>query len=355
MAIKVIVIDDSALIRKLLTELLGSDPDIEVVATAPDAYIAREKIKALNPDVLTLDVEMPKMDGLTFLSNLMRLRPMPVVMVSTLTQKGAETSLEAMRLGAVDFVGKPQSDVSSNLRQYRDEIVDKVKAAAAANIRAVAQRSQRDACGRRMKIQEQTSREVLSQSALQRLVAIGASTGGTEAIADVLAGMPANSPPILIAQHIPEQFSRSFSERVNGLSAMNVAEARDGERVLAGHAYVAPGNHHLRVRRSGSDYVCQLDQSDPVNRHRPSVDVLFESVAAAAGAKAIGVMLTGMGKDGAQGLKALRDNGARTLAQDQASSVVWGMPGSAVELGAVEEVVPLPEVAAQILRFAKSG
>jgi two-component system chemotaxis response regulator CheB len=335
--------------------MLSSDPGIDVVATAPDAYIAREKIKALNPDVITLDIEMPKMDGLTFLSNLMRLRPTPVVMISTLTQKGAQASLEALHIGAVDYVGKPQSDVSSNLEAYATEIIEKVKMAAVANIAALARRNRGEALERRLSIRDAVSDEVLSRSALQRIVAIGASTGGTEAIAEVLAGMPANSPPVVIAQHIPEMFSRSFSERVNKLSPMQVSEARDGERALAGHAYVAPGNHHLRLRRNGSDYVCTLDQEPPVNRHRPSVDVLFESVARAAGSKAVGVMLTGMGSDGARGMKALKEAGGRTLAQDKATSVVWGMPGSAVEIGAVDKIVALETVSGEIIRLVKAS
>lgn len=350
MSVKVLIVDDSALIRKLLTEMLSADPDIDVVGTAPDPYVARDKIKALNPDVVTLDIEMPRMDGLTFLSNLMRLRPTPVVMISTLTQKGAKTSLEALHIGAVDYVSKPQADVVENLQQYREEIIEKVKVAARANLAALVRRkcavplSEREAAG-------DSAAVIRPAAVVGRVIAIGASTGGTEAIAEVLASMPAGSPPVLVAQHIPEMFSRSFSERVDRVSELSVREASNGEPALAGHAYVAPGNYHLSLARAGTGYTCVLDQSPRVNRHRPSVDVLFESVARTAGAKAIGVMLTGMGRDGARGLKAMRDAGARTLAQDEATSVVWGMPGAAVELGAVQQIVALNQVPGSIIRL----
>lgn len=349
MAVKVLIVDDSALIRKMLSEMLSSDSDIEVVGTAPDPYVARDKIKALNPDVVTLDIEMPRMDGLTFLANLMRLRPTPVVMISTLTQKGARTSLEALHLGAVDYVSKPQADLLGSLESYRDEIIEKVKVAAAANLAALVRskcgvpRDQRDAAAEAPPL-------IRPGSHIGRVIAIGASTGGTEAIAEVLASMPAGAPPVLVAQHIPEMFSRSFSERVDRISPLTVREASNGEPALAGHAYVAPGNYHLMLARAGTGYTCVLNQQPQVNRHRPSVDVLFESVARVAGAKGIGIMLTGMGRDGAQGLKAMREAGARTLAQDQATSVVWGMPGAAVDLGAVEKIVALNRVSAEIVR-----
>ncbi|MEQ8861276.1 MAG: chemotaxis response regulator protein-glutamate methylesterase [Pseudomonadales bacterium] len=345
MAIKVLIVDDSALIRKLLTRMLSADPDIDVVGTAPDPYIAREKIKALNPDVITLDIEMPRMDGLTFLANLMRLRPTPVVMVSTMTQNGARTSLEALHLGAVDYVSKPKADVQTTLDAYAEEIIEKVKTAATANVAAlvrqvpVRRRSNGHAAGPRVR----------PRALGQRVIAIGASTGGTEAIAAVLAALPEDSPPVVIAQHIPEMFSRSFSERLDGLSALQVHEAQDGEALVPGHAYVAPGNYHLSVARSSLGFTCRLDQNPKVNRHRPSVDVLFDSVAGSVGASGIGVLLTGMGRDGARGLQAMRGAGARTLAQDKASSVVWGMPGAAVELDAVERVVALGRIAGEIV------
>jgi len=349
MTVKVLIVDDSALMRKMLSEMLSSDAEIEVVGTAPDPYVARDKIKALNPHVVTLDIEMPRMDGLTFLAKLMRLRPTPVVMISTLTQKGARTSLEALHLGAVDYVSKPQTDLLGSMESYRDEIIEKVKVAAGANLAALV----RSQCGVRREEPGAAAEPpplIRPGSQFGRVIAIGASTGGTEAVAEVLASMPADSPPVLVAQHIPETFSRSFSERVDKLSPLTVREACNGEPALAGHAYVAPGNYHLTLARAGTGYTCVLNQSPRVNRHRPSVDVLFESVARVAGAKGIGIMLTGMGRDGALGLKAMREAGARTLAQDQATSVVWGMPGAAVDLGAVEKIVALDRVSAEIVR-----
>lgn len=350
MAVKVLIVDDSALIRKLLTEMLSADPDIDVVGTAPDPYVARDKIKTLHPDVVTLDIEMPRMDGLTFLSNLMRLRPTPVVMISTMTQRGAGTSLEALHLGAVDYVSKPRTDARTGLEAYREEITSKVKAAASANLSALT-RSRRRSGPRAAAGPQQGHPEVRPGAVYGRVIAIGASTGGTEAIAELLAAMPATLPPILVAQHIPEMFSASFSERVDRLSALTVREARNGEPAQPGHAYIAPGNHHLSLARVGGGYACVVSQEERVNRHRPSVDVLFDSVARVVGRKAIGVILTGMGRDGARGMKAMREAGAMTLAQDQASSVVWGMPGAAVELEAVAKVVPLDAVCGEIVRY----
>ncbi len=355
MSIKVLIVDDSALIRKLLTEVLERDPEIEVVGVAPDPYIAREKIKALNPDVVTLDIEMPRMDGLTFLANLMRLRPTPVVMISTLTQKGADASLEAMHMGAVDYVAKPRFDVSANLENAGAEIVEKVKMAAGANVSALVPRRHRPSPPRPCVPVAGASLGIAARAALCKVIAIGASTGGTEAIAQVLAALPVDVPPVLVAQHIPEMFSRSFSDRVDRVSALAVREARDGDVALPGHAYVAPGNRHLTLRRDGVRLVCALTQAEPVNRHRPSVDVLFESVAEATRGKAVGVILTGMGCDGARGLKTMKESGAHTLAQDQATSVVWGMPGSAVELGAVDRVLPLERIADEIVRCVQTG
>lgn len=340
--IKVLIIDDSALVRKLLTEILNEDPGIEVVATAPDPLIAREKIKATNPDVLTLDVEMPKMDGLTFLSNLMRLRPMPVVMISTLTEKGADVTLRAMELGAIDFISKPKLGATYRLADYSEEIISKVKAAALVRIAAV-----RDSlCSSPDMEKGMVSESQLKHySTTDKIVAIGASTGGTEAIKHVLAQLPANFPGIVISQHIPAAFSSSFAERVNEISAMQVSEARDGDQILPGCAFIAPGDRHLMVRKSGARYICHLDDGPAVNRHKPSVDVMFGSVAKRVGSNAVGVILTGMGVDGANGLKLMRDAGAKTIGQDEASSVVWGMPGAAFKADAVEKVVPLNEVA----------
>jgi two-component system chemotaxis response regulator CheB len=359
--IKVLIVDDSALVRRLLTEILAADREIEVVGTAADPLIARERIKQLNPDVLTLDVEMPRMDGLTFLANLMRLRPMPVVMVSSLTEKGAEVTLRALELGAVDFVAKPKIDVAHTLVEYGAEIVAKVKAAARARVRpraasaSGALRGQGDGTGRETRTGERFASVSSPLAALRAstcLIAIGASTGGTEAIKDILVELPPDAPPIVITQHIPAAFSAAFARRLDSLSAMRVCEAADGQPILPGHAYVAPGNRHLLVERSGARYHCRLSDAPPVNRHRPSVDVMFQSVSAAVGVNAIGVLLTGMGEDGARGLKAMREAGAPTIAQDEKTSVVWGMPGAAVRLGAAAEVLPLERIAARLMELA---
>lgn len=339
MPIKVLIVDDSALVRQLLTELLGADPDIEVVGAASDPYIARDKIKALRPDVLTLDVEMPRMDGLKFLENLMRLHPMPVVMVSTLTERGADVTLTALSLGAVDFIAKPKVDLEKGLRDYASVLIDKVKGAARARV-----------AGQRPADAEPAAAAAAPRGLRpnEHLIALGASTGGTEALRHVLARFPENSPPVVIAQHIPGGFSHAFANRLDRESPLAVAEAVDGMPILAGHGYVAPGGFHLRVERGGGGLVCRVSEDAPVNRHRPSVDVLFQSVAKLMGRNTLAALLTGMGDDGARGLLALRDAGAFTLAQDEASSVVWGMPGSAVRLGAACEVCALDHVAARL-------
>ncbi|HEY5613917.1 MAG TPA: chemotaxis response regulator protein-glutamate methylesterase [Lysobacter sp.] len=336
--VRVLVVDDSALIRQLMTALLGADPGIEVVGTAADPYIAREKIKALSPDVLTLDVEMPRMDGLTFLRNLMRLRPMPVLMVSTLTQAGAQVTLDALELGAVDFIAKPRLDVARGMAEYAELLVEKVKHAAQARVARVAAGpigSDHDA--------------PIGYRTTDRLLAIGASAGGTEAIREVLSRMPADAPAIVIAQHIPAAFSGPFAARLDRHSRMTVVQASNDQPLLVGHAYVAPGGRHLRVVRDGARWHCRIGDDEPVRRHRPSVDVLFESVAAHAGDNASAALLTGMGDDGARGLLSLRKAGARTFAQDAASCVVWGMPGAAVALGAAGEVLPLSQIADRLL------
>lgn len=337
--IKVLVVDDSALMRKLLSEFLARDPQIEVVGAAPDPFVARDKIKALNPDVLTLDVEMPRMDGLTFLENLMRLRPMPVVMVSSLTERGAETTLQALELGAVDFVTKPRIDLEAGLREYADELVAKIKSAARARVRS--------SIGAPALARPPLRRKLLRTT--EKIIAIGASTGGTEAIKQVLECMPADAPAIVITQHIPAAFSGPFAQRMNRSSAMSVCEARDGEQIVPGHVYIAPGDWHLRLARDGARYVCRLDQGAPENRHRPSVDLLFKSVAQQAGANAVGAILTGMGEDGARGLLAMREAGARCIVQDEASSVVWGMPGVAFKLGAAEQALDIALIADRLL------
>jgi two-component system chemotaxis response regulator CheB len=339
--IRVLIVDDSSLVRRLLTDILSSDPAIEVVGTAGDAYAARDKIKALNPDVLTLDVEMPKMDGVTFLRNLMRLRPMPVVMVSSLTEQGASITLEALAIGAVDFLAKPKFDVAATFGLYRDELVAKIKTAAKARPRPFREGALAP------------GRQGFDTTSLgcprpfrttDRIIAIGASTGGTEAIKDVLMGCEPDTPGIVITQHIPKAFSAAFARRLDSLSRMTVSEAQDGQQVLRGHAYLAPGDRHLMLSRDGARYVCSLDDGAPVNRHKPSVDVLFRSVAHAAGSNSIGIILTGMGQDGALGLREMREAGAHTIAQDAASSVVWGMPGEAVRLDAAVEVLPLDAI-----------
>ena len=356
--IKVLVIDDSALIRQLLTELLKKDPKIEVVGAAPDPLIAREKIKELNPDVLTLDVEMPKMDGITFLRNLMRLRPMPVVMVSTLTEKGAEVTFEAMELGAVDFVTKPNLDVAEELPRYAEEIIYKIKVAARANVRAISDRKADK------KVEEKYSADVVLEKrsgpsakklkTTDKIIAIGASTGGTEAIREVLIRMPPDAPGIVITQHIPADFSTPFAKRMDRCSPMTVYEAQDGQQILPGHVYISPGSHHLIVERSGARYYVRLNDGPPVNRHKPSVDVMFRSVAQSVGPNAIGAILTGMGDDGARGLLEMKENGATTIIQDEKSCVVWGMPGEAAKLGAGDIELPLDKIAGKLLTLSRS-
>ena len=342
--VRVLVVDDSALIRQLLKEILESDAGIEVVGAAPDPYIAREKIKALNPDVLTLDVEMPRMDGVTFLRNLMRLRPMPVVMVSSLTEQGAEVTLEAMEIGAIDFVTKPKLDVREGMEAYAGEIIAKVKAAARARPRPYQPEP-----GKAAEQRPRPARKPVFRTT-DSIIAVGASTGGTEAIKELLVALPPDTPGMVITQHIPAAFSAPFAKRMDGVSAMTVCEAEDGQQILPGHVFIAPGDRHLRVERSGARYLCRLDDGPPVNRHKPSVDVLFHSVAEQVGQNAVGVLLTGMGDDGARGLLALKEAGAHTIAQDEASSVVWGMPGEAVKLGAAHQVLPLGRIAHAVRR-----
>lgn len=357
--IKVLIVDDSALVRQLMTEILSKDPGIEVVGAAQDPYDAREKIKKLNPDVLTLDVEMPKMDGITFLSNLMRLRPMPVVMVSTLTEAGADTTLQAMDLGAIDFISKPKSDLVNTLDEYADEIIEKVKVAAGANIGAISNRLERERSTDRLVATPKYSADAVLEKkqvrhfkTTDKIVAIGASTGGTEAIKEVLMGLPPDCPGIVITQHIPEAFSAPFAERMNKHSAPVVKQAEDGDQIIPGHVFIAPGYTHLTVDRDGARYVCRLNDGPPVNRHKPSVDVLFRSMAQHVGHNGVGIILTGMGDDGARGMKEMKEHGAATIAQDEKTSIVWGMPGEAVALGCVDEVLPLDKVARKLLKLA---
>lgn len=346
---KVLVVDDSALIRQLLTEILSSDPAIEVVGGAADAFIARDKIKILNPDVVTLDVEMPRMNGLQFLRNLMRLRPMPVVMISTYTQEGSETTIEALELGAVDFIAKPALSHGEGLEEYADDIRSKVKVAAQANIKAVSKPQSPAASP----APSASGSPHLKNVDRNKIIAIGASTGGTEAVKDVLSQLPAEMPGILITQHIPASFSTSFARRLNEVCALTVKEADDGDLVLPGHAYVAPGHSHMALVSESGGYRIRLLDSAPVNHHRPSVEVLFDSVKKAAGKNAIAVMLTGMGSDGAQAMADLHATGSFTIAQDEDTSVVWGMPGSAVRLGAADEVLGLNDIPGRLISAIK--
>jgi len=358
--IKVLIVDDSALVRQVMTEVLNSDNAVEVVGTAQDPFDAREKIKKLKPDVLTLDVEMPKMDGITFLSNLMRLHPLPVVMVSTLTEKGADITFEALELGAIDFISKPKIDVIEGLNEYADEICEKVKTAAKINVSKISDRRARQATSAdvsnvapKLSADAVLVKRTAPKTKLKttdKIIALGASTGGTEAIKEVLMRMPASSPGIVISQHIPEAFSKPFAERMDKNSAMTVYEAVDGQQILPGHVYIAPGNRHLIVERSGARYICRLNDGPAVNRHKPSVDVMFRSVAQNVGPNAIGVILTGMGADGAKGLKEMLENGATTLIQDEKSSVVWGMPGEAYKTGAAKDQYPLEKIAKELLK-----
>jgi two-component system chemotaxis response regulator CheB len=337
--IKVLVIDDSALIRSVMQEIINSQPDMQVVGTAPDPIAARELIKALNPDVLTLDVEMPRMNGLDFLEKLMRLRPMPVVMVSTLTERGSEITLQALELGAVDFVAKPKIGVREGLAELTDELGEKIRAAARAHLRrqsAAAREPTRVLAGGFLKTTE-------------KIIFVGSSTGGTEALKEMLTPLPADTPSILVTQHMPEAFTKSFAARLDSLCAMTVKEASHNERVVPGHVYIAPGHSHLLLKKSGAYYYTELSQAPPVNRHRPSVDVLFASAAQVAGPNALGVILTGMGKDGAVGMLEMRQAGAYTIAQDEASCVVFGMPRAAIELGAAQEVSPLASIPRRII------
>ena len=350
--IRALVVDDSAVMRKLLTEILNADPEIEVVGTAEDAYMAREKIKALNPDVLTLDVEMPRMDGLVFLSNLMRLRPMPVVMCASITRRGADLILNALDLGAVDFVAKPTANSALGIRDAAREIVSKVKVAAAAQLRGSVAPSKKMGTQNLVNGLRQLKRNVPLRPCVERIIAIGASTGGTEAIKEVLVRLPKDMPPIVIVQHIPKAFSGAFAARMDAVCEITVCEADDGQPMLPGHAYIAPGDLHLQVVRGVPQYQCRLSDAYPVNRHRPSADVLFRSVAQMAGTHGIGVILTGMGRDGAAGLKEMLAAGAATIAQDEASSVVWGMPGAAWECGAAQSLHPLTQVAEKIIALA---
>jgi len=345
MGINVLIVDDSATARAVLTDILSSDPEITSVETAPDAYVARDKIVRNKPDVVCLDVEMPRMDGITFLTKLMHYMPVPVVMVSSLTQKGAKTTLDALAAGAVDFVPKPHSNIYDGSEEIRKELLEKVKNAARAHIQP---KISRDA------LRPLSYRGALSETT-QKIVAIGASTGGTEALKDVLMQLPRNSPGVIVVQHMPANFTGPFAQRLNGICEVEVREAKNGDTVGIGQVLIAPGDLHMVLRRSGHRYYVQLGSGDKVSGHRPSVDVLFSSVAKAAGANAVGVILTGMGGDGAKGLLSMRTAGARTIGQNEASCVVYGMPKVAFELGAVERQAPLLDIPGIILDLIGEG
>ena len=348
---RVVVVDDSALVRSLLSAIINRQPDMECVGTAADPLLAREMIRNLNPDVITLDVEMPRMDGIDFLAKLMRLRPTPVVMVSTLTERGADVTLRALELGAIDFVAKPKVGVADGLRLLADDITDKVRVAAQATLRrpVPATAASAEAAHRAAPV------AAIGRLSTEKIVFIGASTGGTEATKDVLMQLPPDSPGIVITQHMPAGFTKSYAARLDGLCRISVAEARDGERILPGHAYIAPGGiAHLSVERSGANYIARVTEGEPVNRHRPSVEVLFESAARVVGPNALGVMLTGMGADGAKAMRTMRDAGSYNLVQDEATCVVFGMPREAIAAGAAHEVLPLSQIAPRLIERLRS-
>ena len=354
--IRVLCVDDSALVRSLMTEIINSQPDMHVCATAPDPLVARELIKQHNPDVLTLDVEMPRMDGLDFLEKLMRLRPMPVVMVSSLTERGNEITLRALELGAVDFVDEAEGrHPRRHARLRREARRQDSRGVARTRAADAARTTRRDAGapGAAAKPAPLFNNPLVST---EKLIIVGASTGGTEAIRELLVPLPPDAPAVMIAQHMPPGFTKSFAQRLNGLCRIAVKEAEHGERVLPGHAYIAPGHAHLVLARSGANYVAHLSDAPPVNRHRPSVDVLFRSAAQHAGKNALGVILTGMGRDGAAGLLEMQQAGAYTFAQDEASCVVFGMPREAIATGGVSEIAPLAEMSRRVMaRLASMG
>jgi two-component system chemotaxis response regulator CheB len=351
---RVVVVDDSALVRSLLTEIINRQPDMECIGAASDPLVAREMIRNLNPDVITLDVEMPRMDGIDFLSKLMRLRPMPVVMVSTLTERGADVTLRALELGAIDFVAKPKIGVADGLRLLAEDITDKVRIASKAHIRKLHVPASAPADGTAVPVRPAAPVASLGRLSTEKIIFIGASTGGTEATKEVLVNLPPDCPAVMITQHMPPGFTRSYAARLDGLCRIRVKEAQDGERVLPGHAYIAPGGLHLSVERSGANYIARVQDGEPVNRHKPSVEVLFKSAARVVGPNALGIMLTGMGADGAKAMRELRDAGSYNLVQDEASCVVFGMPREAINAGAAHEVLPLTQIAPHLIERLRS-
>ncbi len=345
---RVMVVDDSALVRGLLSEIINQQPDMQCVGAAADPYVAREMIRELNPDVLTLDVEMPRMDGIDFLGKLMRLRPMPVVMVSTLTERGADVTLRALELGAVDFVAKPKIGVADGLKLLAHDITDKVRIAAKAHLRRAPTPAAHTAATK------PPEASAIGRLSTEKIIFIGASTGGTEATKEVLMNLPPDCPAVVITQHMPPGFTKSYAARLDGLCRVRVAEARDGERILPGHAYIAPGGFHLSVERSGANYIARVRDGEPVNRHKPSVEVLFKSAARVVGPNALGLMLTGMGADGAAAMREMRDAGSYNLVQDEATCVVFGMPREAIAAGAAHEVLPLTQIAPRLIERLRS-
>lgn len=356
--IRVLVVDDSALVRSLLAEIINRQRDMACVGAANDPLIAREMIRELNPDVITLDVEMPRMDGIDFLGRLMRLRPTPVLMISTLTERGAEVTMRALELGAVDFVAKPRIGLADGIKDLSDQIVEKIRIAASAHIRRAptAPAAGVTAAAGAAGAPAATLPKLLGRLSTEKLICIGSSTGGTEAVKEVLIRMPADSPGIVITQHMPPGFTTSFAARLNGLCQITVKEAVHGERILPGHAYIAPGGKQFRIDRSGANYVAVVEDGEPVNRHKPSVEVLFHSCAQVVGPNAFGIMLTGMGNDGAKAMREMKDAGSYNYVQDEASCVVFGMPREAIVHGAADEVLPLTAIAPALLaRLSSSG
>ncbi len=347
--IRVVVVDDSALVRGLLSEIINRQKDMECVGAANDPLIAREMIRDLNPDVITLDIEMPKMDGIDFLARLMKLRPMPVVMISTLTERGAEVTMRALELGAVDFVAKPRIGLADGINELAGQIVEKVRVAASVHIRRAIPQSGPALGVSTAGLSQRPELLSMGRVSTEKLICIGASTGGTEAIKEILVRMPADSPGIVITQHMPPGFTTSFAARLNTLCQITVQEAVNGGRVLPGHAYIAPGGKQFRVDKSGANYVCVVEDGEAVNRHKPSVEVLFKSAARVVGRNAFGIMLTGMGGDGAKAMKEMKDAGSYNYVQDEASCIVFGMPREAILHGAADEVLPLLDIAGALL------
>jgi len=338
--IKVLIVDDSAFVRDILSKEISRDPDIEVVGTAPDPYVARDKIVHLKPDVITLDIEMPRMDGITFLKKLMRHYPLPVIIISSLTSDSADTAYEAIDAGAVEVMGKPTSAYS--VGDISIQLIDKIKAAARVRVdKKVAQAAPAGA-----------AKVLAMKKTTDKVVVIGSSTGGTKALEKVLMSMPRNCPPVVVVQHMPESFTKSFADRLNELCECEVKEAADGDSVIPGRVIIARGNYHTLLKRSGAKYYIQVKSGPLVSRHRPSVDVLFKSAARFAGANVVGVILTGMGRDGAAGMRLMSDGGAKNIAQDEKTCVVFGMPKEAIDAGGVDYVLPLENIASKIIQLS---